>query len=386
MAADLPMSTRWADAVVQQRDLPALTVQAHAANLLALPDGDVLCAWFGGTQEGLADIDIHLARLGAGADSWSAPATLSGDRDRSEQNPVLFLAPDGTIWLFWTAQVAGAQDGAEVRVRRSRDLGRTWGAAEVLFRPDGAGGVFVRHPPVVRHDGAWVLPVFRCGTVEGEAWSGDADHSAVRISLDGGANWSEYSVEGSDGLVHMSIAPTVDGFAAVYRSRYADVVHRSAAGPDAESWTEPEPTALPNNNASIQAIAWSAGELLMVYNHSSAADAVARRASLYDEIEGGEIRAGSAPTSIDLGNSRRRAFWGAPRAPLSLASSRDDGRTWERIADLVTGDGYCLTNNSRDGLNRELSYPTLARSADGALHVAYTHHRRVIRHLRISLN
>ncbi|WP_328636212.1 hypothetical protein [Streptomyces canus] len=77
------------------------------------------------------------------------------------------------------------------------------------------------------------------------------------------------------------------------------------------------------------------------------------------------------------------AFWGAPRAPLSLALSSDGGLTWPRRADLVTGDGYCLTNNSRDGLNRELSYPSTAQTPDGALPIAYTHHRKEIRHIRL---
>ncbi|WP_406155043.1 hypothetical protein OG806_02680 [Streptomyces sp. NBC_00882] len=78
------------------------------------------------------------------------------------------------------------------------------------------------------------------------------------------------------------------------------------------------------------------------------------------------------------------AFWGAPRAPLSLALSSDGGGlTWPRRADLVTGDGYCLTNNSRDGLNRELFYPSTAQTPDGALPIASTHHRKEIRHIRL---
>lgn len=50
----------------------------------------------------------------------------------------------------------------------------------------------------------------------------------------------------------------------------------------------------------------------------------------------------------------------------------------------MTGDGHCLTNNSRDGLNRELSYPSIAQTPDGALHIAYTHHRKVIRHIMLT--
>ncbi|GAA2264565.1 hypothetical protein GCM10010145_44210 [Streptomyces ruber] len=75
---------------------------------------------------------------------------------------------------------------------------------------------------------------------------------------------------------------------------------------------------------------------------------------------------------------------GAPPRPLTLSLSPDSGATWPVRHDLVTGDGHCLTNNSREGLNRELSYPTLTRSPDGALHIAYTDHRRTIRHIRLA--
>ena len=97
-------------------------------------------------------------------------------------------------------------------------------------------------------------------------------------------------------------------------------------------------------------------------------------------------RAGSAthlrPPSPGGTAGAATAFWGAPRAPLTLALSADDGRTWPLRRDLETGDGYCLTNNSRDGLNRELSYPSITQTPT-ALHVAYTHHRRTIKHIRL---
>lgn len=106
-------------------DLPATGVQSHAANLAWLPDGALGCVWFGGTQEGLSDISVWFSRLEAGARAWSAPQQLSADAARSEQNPILFDAPDGRLWLIHTAQRAGHQDTAVVRCRTSRDGGRS---------------------------------------------------------------------------------------------------------------------------------------------------------------------------------------------------------------------------------------------------------------------
>ena len=80
----------------------------------------------------------------------------------------------------------------------------------------------------------------------------------------------------------------------------------------------------------------------------------------------------------------RSAFWGAPRAPMTLAISADEGRTWPMRRDLEVGDGYCMTNNSKDRLNREFSYPSICQTADGLLHITYTYWRQAIKYVRVA--
>ncbi|MGC7100167.1 sialidase family protein [Amycolatopsis lurida] len=367
--------------------LTAPTAQSHAANLAVLPGGDLGCAWFGGTQEGVHDIRIWFSRLDPDGDTWSEPVALTGDPERSEQNPVLFTAPDGELWLFWTAQHAGRQDTAEVRARRSADGGRTWGEPRVLLPASPAGGVFVRQPPQVTASGTWLLPAFSCNTPATGVWSGGDDASAVFASEDAGATWTRYDVPGSRGSVHMNVLPAEHGYVAFYRSRFADVI-RSSTSPDGLKWTEPEPTSLPNNNSSVQATRLADGRLALVYNASSAADATHRRAGLYDEVDETGALAGEERPAVPVngGVDDREAFWGAPRAPLALATSSDDGRTWHRHPDLAQGDGYCLTNNSRDGVNRELSYPSITQDDRGRVHVAFTYHRSSIQYVRLDVN
>jgi predicted neuraminidase len=386
------------DGVLRPRDggghtayLPTPTVQCHAANLAWLPNGDLACVWFGGTQEGVSDITAYLSRMPAGADTWLAPVPLSDDPTRSEQNPVLFTAPDGDVWLLYTAQLAGNQDTSEVRRRLSHDGGDTWQPPTVLLPATEAGGVFVRQPPVVLGSGRILLPVFNCVTVPGEKWVGNEDTSSVWWSDDGGATWTESPVPGSLGCVHMNVVVRQDGSLwACFRSRWADHVWETTSTDDGLTWAEPTPTSLPNNNSSIQAVATGDGEVALVLNRSSALDATERRVSLYDEIDDegvvdgldGPVVAEPSPEQAEAAG-RRTAFWGAPRAPMTLGLSPDDGRTWPVLVDLETGDGYCMSNNSRDGLNRELSYPSVLPGADGDLHVAYTYHRRAIKHVHL---
>ena len=389
------------DGVLRPRDggghtayLPTPTVQCHAANLAWLPGGDLACVWFGGTQEGVSDISAYLSRMPSGSDTWLPPVPLSDDVTRSEQNPVLFTAADGDVWLLYTAQLAGNQDTSEVRRRISRDGGATWGSPTVLLPATETGGVFVRQPPVVLDTGRILLPVFNCVTVPGERWVGDEDTSSVWWSDDGGESWAEAPVPGSLGCVHMNILVRQDGSLwACFRSRWADHIWQTTSTDGGLTWAEPTPTSLPNNNSSIQAVATGGGEVALVFNRSSARDATERRVSLYDEIDdegvrdglGGPVVAESRLGAVGPAEAegRRTAFWGAPRAPMTLGLSPDEGRSWPVLVDLETGDGYCMSNNSRDGLNRELSYPSVLPAPDGGLHVAYTFHRRAIKHVHL---
>jgi len=363
--------------------IPTTCVQNHASFLMPLPGGDLGCVWFGGTQEGVPDISVRFSRLAPGAERWSDPVTLSDDPTRSEQNPLLFPAPDGRLWLLWTAQVSGHQDTAIVRRRISEDGGRTWGPIETLFGERPGSGTFIRQPIVALDNGDWILPIFRCPTPPTGAWTGNEDTSAVMISSDGGRNWTEHAVPDSTGLVHMNVVDLRNGgrLVAFFRSRWADSIYVSHSADGGRGWTAPVPTELPNNNSSIQAVRLANGHLAMVYNHSSAADATDRRVSLYDDL--GEEGEAAAPAEPPATGGRASSFWGAPRAPMTLAISADEGRTWPVRRNLEVGDGYCMTNNSREGLNRELSYPSVHQTPDGMLHVAFTYHRRAIQYVTV---
>ncbi|MFI9780167.1 exo-alpha-sialidase [Streptomyces sp. NPDC051956] len=368
--------------------LPAPAVQNHAANLAVLPDGDLACVWFGGTQEGVADICVWFSRLDAATDTWSEPVRLSDDMARSEQNPLLCTVRDGELWLLYTAQLAGNQDTAEVRLRVSTDSAHTWSAPRTLFPADDTSGIFIRQPLLTLPSGRLLLPVFRCVGTPGRKWVGDHDTSSVMISDDGGASWRERPVADSTGAVHMNVHALQDGsLLALYRSRRADHIHVSHSYDDGETWTAPEPAPLPNNNSSIQYVPLADGRLALVHNNSSAADATARRLSLYDEVDDDGL---AADTDAAPGGQRVTdevagdAFWGAPRAPMTLSLSSDGGTTWPVGRNLETGDGHCLTNNSRDRLNREYSYPSILQTADGTLHIAYTYWRRSIKYVRVT--
>lgn len=355
--------------------LPSPTIQSHASNLLLLPSGDLLCAWFGGSQEGIPDISIYVSRLPSGNDTWSPAEKLSHDNTRSEQNPVLFRTPAGALWLLYTSQDGGNQETAIIQKRVSNDDGLTWGPVETLF---GDAGIFIRQPVVVLRGGAWVVPIFKCRAEPGERWVGNDDISCIRVSKDEGATWTETEVPNSYGCVHMAITALQNGsYLAVFRSRWADNVYLSRSA-DGISWSVPEPTTLPNPNAGICIATLPSGRVALVYNASSSADSTERREGLYDDIGAGDD--GRRSQSVKHGKS---AFWGAPRAPLSYAVSDDEGKTWKSRV-IEDGDGYCMTNNSEKKLNRELSYPSIWVEGNGTVHVAFTFWRQKIKYVKLT--
>ncbi|KAJ5407426.1 hypothetical protein N7465_008710 [Penicillium sp. CMV-2018d] len=363
-------------AVRREAYLRPATVQCHASNLLRLPNGDLLCTWFGGNMEGKPDISIYLSRLPSGGQTWGEAVKVTHDDTRSEQNPVLFRHPSGELWLLYTSQQGGNQDSAIVKRVISSDNGATWSGPTILFNDP---GTFIRQPVVMLENEVFVVPTFKCRVEPGAKWIGNDDISAIRTSADKGKTWSEIAVPESTGCVHMEIQRLKNGsYLALFRSRWADYIHLSTSS-DGLSWSAPQPTSLPNPNAGICFDVLSSGRVVAVYNHSSRKNAEGRREGLYDEItEEGED---SRPNQKDRTDGKE-AFWGAPRAPLCVAWSDDDGKSWQHRT-LEEGDGFCLTNNSEQKRNRELSYPSMVVGEDDTIHIAFTFWRQTIKYVQI---
>jgi predicted neuraminidase len=348
--------------------IPPIGPENHASNMVELPNGDLLCVWFSGTGEGISDVNIALSRLPAAGAQWGPPVWVSEDATRSEQNPLLFCAPDGMLWLFYTAQetrvctkqewqrrvdAGEAQGGytmqwtSVIRSRVSEDNGQTWGAVQTF---SGKPGSFCRQPMLVMSNGDWLFPMYYSLEAAGHA----NDYTVMRISEDQGQTWHEYPVPQSRGRVHASVVELGDGrLAAFFRSRAADRIYASRSGDYGRTWTAPERTPLPNNNASIQALKLSSGNIALIFNHYSAND------------------------------QPDKTIWPRRRYPVTLAISEDEGHTWPYMRHVDTSDDF--GGEANEHLNRRCAYPCLLQTRDGAIHVAYSYRdRQCIKYVRIS--
>lgn len=326
----------------------------HAADLLELPSGDLLCCWFAGSDEGNADISIVLSRLDAESSAWTEPVMISDDPTRSEQNPSLFLAPSGELWAMYTAQTArtpehdphfNLQYTAEIRRRVSLDGGRTWGPRETMFsRP----GSFCRQKIQVLAGGRWVFGNWICFPDRSRNGS---DITVVQISDDEGKSWREVEIPESQGRVHANLLETEPGkLTALFRSRFADNIYIAFSEDNAESWTKPVRTELRNNNSSISAIKLQSGALALVYNDVSFNDDVSR------------------------------TVWPHQRCPVTIALSEDGGRSWPFRRIVENGEGFVGPWN--DINNRRYGYPVVMQGKGGQIHVAYSWgSRTMIKHV-----
>jgi predicted neuraminidase len=331
---------RRAQSGVQEAFLPTIEPSSHAANLLQLKNGDLLCFWFSGIGEGRSGVAIVVSRLNSGSRQWSKPIVIDRQAGASYQNPVPFEAPDGTVWLIHTTQPADqGQMNARVLVVKSHDQGRTWGIPQVLFDKPGA---FVRNRIVIRPDGAWLLPMYFTPSA-GITTGAETNYSVVKISKDLGATWSDCPVPDSNGYVQPSIVPlSKSSYVAFFRSRFADFIFRSTST-DGCTWSAPKATSLPNNNASIQAVGLKDGRIAVAFNNAHAANIIGKPST-------------------------------GPRKPLTVALSSDGGNTWSASRDVELGRQGAI-NNARE----EYSYPSILQEKNGAILVAYTFLRQTIK-------
>lgn len=329
---------------------------AHAPTLIETKDGGLLCAWFAGSFEGSGDISIVVSKLDPEKQVWSVPVTVSKGEDRSEQNPAFFRSPDGKIWLIYTSQVS-RQEGKDnmqftsvIMVQKSSDEGQTWGEPEVLFANE---GTFSRQAIQILSNGRWIFSTWLC---EDSPDGLTNDPTEFQVSDDEGQTWTAVRMPDSSGRVHANIVEVEDGhLVAFMRSRFADHVYSSESFDFGDSWSVPEPTVLPNNNASVSAIRLQSGEVALAYNLNAANHAAFGKVA-----------------------------WPGLRNPVAVSVTEDFGKTWPIGRVFEPAEGYIGIENKTN--NSQHEYPTLYQDSQGVLHLVYAYKNRLcVKYVRFTV-
>ena len=121
---------------------------SHASTIVETPKG-LISAFFAGSDEGNKDVGIWLSRNIQGR--WTPPVQVAdGIQNKKVQypcwNPVLFQMPQGELLLFYKVGPKPSQWWG--MLKRSKDAGLTWSAAEKL--PHGILGPVKNKPLLLK--------------------------------------------------------------------------------------------------------------------------------------------------------------------------------------------------------------------------------------------
>ena len=301
----------------------------HGASIAELANGDLLAAWYGGSDETKPDVAIYTSRMDRGTGLWSAPVVVAdrGSRPvKSVGNPVLFADANG-VSLFYVAVIAGGWSGSTTALKSSTD-GVHWSEArQVIASPLFGMGVLVRGAPAAYDDGTIALPVYyQLGT----KWSAIArvDRNGHVLQLD--------RIADRRPLIQPSLAVTSRDDATLlfrYSSRSPLSVTMAFTSDAGLHWSDVTGTPLVHRDSGVAAVRTANG-LLAFYNNTA---------------------------------------W--DRRDLSVAWTPDRGRHWSmpKPIERDTTPGY--------NVRREYSYPYAIRTRDGMTHLVYTWQRTRIAHV-----
>ena len=318
---------------------PGHTGMAHSSAICALPSGDLLAVWYGGSREGAPDVSIFTSRLPAGATKWTTPVTAM-DRAMAENeldrvikkigNAVIFPDGAGSLWMIYVSVSLGGWSGSTLNVKTSQDEGRTWGESQRLtLNPFFNLSSLVRNKPIYAGDGRIGLPVYHEMAVKFPQmlWLTPGPNGTVQ-------EYRMRSMSSEVGLIQPVLVPLDhDRVLMMLRDQSDERSLRTAfSGDNGWTWSEAGPSGLPNPDAAIDALRLRDGRILLVYNHAE-----------------------------------------DKRDNLRLAVSADDGRTWRTGAILEEAE------------HQEYSYPNLAEDRQGRIHLTYTWQRERIKHVTFNL-
>jgi predicted neuraminidase len=317
----------------------------HASTLEETTSGQLVAAWFGGTEEGHPDVSIWVSRYVDG--TWSpgvkvADGVQTATTRHPTWNPVLFQPRQGPLLLFY--KVGPSPREWWGMVITSTDDGRTWSTPRRL--PDGILGP-IKNKPVQLADGT-IVAGSSTEAVQGDAW-----RVHVELSADGGRTWKKVTVgDGGFNAIQPTILRHADGrLQLLCRSKEMEVP-TTWSSDGGRTWTPLASSGLFAVNSGSDAVTLQDGRHLLVYN--------------YRDRRGGAPANYRPDTLVGIAGapSGERARW-----PLVVSSSRD-GVTWTQAVTLD------------DAPNRHgYAYPAIIQTRDGKVHVTYTFNREKIKHV-----
>lgn len=232
----------------------------HASTICALPDGELVCAWFAGTKEGESDCAIWSSRTEKGI--WSEPQKVADAENLPCWNPVLFHNGE-KLMLFYKVGAAIVQ--WQTWLTESEDNGKTWSISRELVENDRGGRGPVKNKCLLLRSGRILAPA----SLETETqWNCFTD-----ISDDNGTTWTAGELVPVDreefrglGPIQPTLWQKSDGTVGMLMRSTEGAILYSESHDEGRTWSPARKTDLPNNNCGIDLAQMQDGRLILVCN------------------------------------------------------------------------------------------------------------------------
>lgn len=356
----------------------------HSPSVTQLPNGGLMAVWFAGSREGAPDVDIRGARFDPVRQEWSPEFTLVSREStqaalkrhiRKLGNPVIALAPDGRLWLFYVSVSAGGWGGSAINATYSEDGGTIWSTPRRLVTSPFLNiSTLVRTSPVFHRDGSIGLPVYH------EFLGKFAEYLHLSPT---GEVLDKFRISGGRYSLQPTVVPlSEDSALALLRNagKSPGKLLASFTADRGETWVEPVQVEPWNPNSSLAAISEHNHEKEILVAMNNLQDG-RHRLSLYEtdpEIQRWRLLKildeSPHPDGKLLTPEEYRSFITEKVLPVNGERDRDRLHNFmrhldHRVCDDALGCGF------------DYDYPNLIRSEDGVFHVVYSWNNAFIKHV-----
>lgn len=353
----------------------------HSSSVTALPGGNLMAVWFAGSREGAADVQIRASRFDANSAEWGAEQVLATREStrlgtlkhiRKLGNPVIAMAPDQRLWLFYVSVSVGGWAGSAINAMVSDDLGRSWSPPrQLITSPFFNISTLVRAAPVFHADGSIGVPIYH------EFLGKFAEYLYLNAN---GEVIDKFRISRGTNALQPTIVPQ-DGRRAVAMLRYAGNTHHRVLASRTEdagqTWSKPYPLEPANPNSSLAAVGTPDDGLLVALN----------------DLRDGRFKLSLYGTNPGLSEWRNLAELDQSPDPLGKAFA-------PHAYKAIIGEGFRASSGARrlpleqgflsnldyrvckpEGCEFEYEYPYFSRSPDGMYHLVYSWNNTFIKHV-----
>lgn len=296
------------------------------AAILELRDGSLMLIWqeYVASEHGSEDNApnrLAAMRSADGGLTWSEHRIVvePAAGDTNVYSPNLLRLPNGEIlfvYMHYNLLEGGKPPSVSAYARNSSDEGKTWSAPRALYRekPIGFASGIIKQ----LRSGRIILPI---GVQTGAIWTAsDHEVDTVAISDDQGQTWriSDARVDlPMRGAMEFHVEQLNDGKLLGVMRTQLGAVFQSISSDEGDTWSKPQTTGLRAPESCPELVRVPryknrGGELLIVWNNAE-----------YDPKFGSHY---------------------GKRSPLTIALSRDEGKTWGPPRDVETDPNRAFSN------------------------------------------